>query len=92
MCHPFLARPARTYIGTLPTSRWVTREDPTASTICAISSPPASWHPASTCRRPRVGWATLAFTTLDIYAAFAPDADRHAADVIGRLVTGAVAA
>ena len=35
---------------------------------------------------------SLASTTLNVYAAFVPDADRHAADVIGRLVTVAAAA
>jgi integrase len=35
---------------------------------------------------------SLASTTLNVYAAFVPDADRHAANVMGRLVTGAAAA
>ena len=35
---------------------------------------------------------SLASTTLNVYAAFVPDADRHAAKLIGRLVTGGTAA
>ena len=35
---------------------------------------------------------SLASTTLNVYAAFVPDADRHAAHVISRLVTGGTAA
>ena len=35
---------------------------------------------------------SLASTTLNVYAAFVPDADRHAANVIGRLVAGAASA
>jgi integrase len=34
---------------------------------------------------------SLASTTLNVYAAFVPDADRRAANVMGRLVTGAAA-
>ena len=35
---------------------------------------------------------SLTSTTLNVYAAFVPDADREAAKIIGRLATGAAAA